>query len=140
MITFNELEVLNSRLDFIAVGDWLSFVIKDQKRELNFVNFIFCSDPYLLKINQDFLNHDYLTDVITFDYNEEFVSSDVFISVDRVDDNAKAHGVDFTNELMRVIVHGVLHLCGFKDKTVEEERMMRFMEDHYLNLFVSRET
>ena len=140
MISFNALEDINCPLDFDALGEWLSSVIKDQNRVLSFVNVVFCSDDYLLKMNQDFLNHDYLTDVITFDYSEESVSSDVFISVDRVIENAKLFGVDFSHELMRVMVHGVLHLCGFKDKSVEEEQLMRSMEDHYLNLFVSRET
>jgi rRNA maturation RNase YbeY len=140
MITFNELVDLNSQLDLNAISDWLKQVVIDQKKDLDFINVVFCSDEYLLKINQDFLNHDYLTDVITFDYNEEFISSDVFISVDRVADNSKVLGVVFTDELMRVMVHGVLHLCGFKDKTPEQEREMRSMEDYYLNLFVSRET
>ncbi len=140
MITFNELVDLNGQFDLNAISDWLKQVVIDQKKDLDFINVVFCSDEYLLKINRDFLNHDYLTDVITFDYNEEFISSDVFISVDRVADNSKVLGVVFTDELMRVMVHGVLHLCGFKDKTPEQECEMRSMEDYYLNLFVSRET
>jgi rRNA maturation RNase YbeY len=140
MISFNELVNVGYPLDVNAIQSWILTVVQDQKKELDFLNFVFCSDAYLLKINQDFLNHDYFTDIITFDYDEKVVSSDVYISVERVRDNAVGLNVSFHQELMRVMVHGVLHLCGFTDKSEVESQRMREMEDYYLELFVSRET
>ena len=96
---------------------------------------------YLLKVNQDFLNHDYYTDIITFDYCENGkISGDLLISLDRVLDNSTKEKTIFEEELYRVIFHGVLHLCGFKDKSKKDIEMMRFKEAHYLNLYVPRET
>lgn len=102
---------------------------------------VFCSDEYLLKINQDFLNHDYYTDIITFDYCENgIVNGDLFISLDRVLENSTKENTSFLEELHRVVFHGVLHLCGFKDKSKKDIEMMRLKESHYLNLYVPRET
>ena len=102
---------------------------------------VFCSDEYLLKVNQDFLNHDYYTDIITFDYCENgIVNGDLLISLDRVLENSTKENTSFLEELHRVVFHGVLHLCGFKDKSKKDIEMMRFKESHYLNLYVSRET
>ena len=99
------------------------------------IAFVFCSDDYLLDINQRFLAHDYYTDVITFDYSiESSISGDVFVSIDRVAENAAQVGVSFENELHRVLVHGVLHLLGYKDKTSEEKAVMTDKEDFYLSL------
>lgn len=140
MITFNELVSVNTQVNFSVIEQWLCMVILDQKKDLDFINFVFCTDDYLLKINQDFLNHDYFTDVITFDYTNDVISSDVFISIDRVIDNATSLKINYDNELLRVILHGVLHLCGYSDKTKHQKELMRSMEEHYLKLFVSRET
>ncbi|MDR3267154.1 MAG: rRNA maturation RNase YbeY [Tannerella sp.] len=97
---------------------------------------IFCSDDFLLEINKKHLEHDYYTDVITFDYTvDETVAGDIFISVDRVNENAQEYGVPFNHELSRVIYHGVLHLCGYKDKSEEEAKIMREKEDFYLTTF-----
>jgi len=102
------------------------------------LNYIFVSDAYLLKMNQDFLSHDYFTDVITFDYTEgEILSGDVFISVDTVAKNAGEYQVDFENELFRVMIHGLLHLAGYDDKSEEEQKIMRSKEDFYLNFLLS---
>jgi rRNA maturation RNase YbeY len=102
---------------------------------------VFCSDEYLLKVNQDFLNHDYHTDIITFDYCESgVINGDLLISLDRVLENSSKENTSFEEELYRVIFHGILHLCGFKDKSKKDIEMMRFKESHYLNLFVPRET
>ena len=102
---------------------------------------VFCSDEYLLKVNQDFLNHDYYTDIITFDYCENgIVNGDLLISLDRVLENSTKENTSFLEELHRVVFHGVLHLCGFKDKSKKDIEMMRFKESHYLNLYVPRET
>lgn len=102
---------------------------------------VFCSDEYLLKVNQDFLNHDYYTDIITFDYCENgIINGDLLISLDRVLDNCSKENTSFQEELHRVIFHGILHLCGFKDKSKKDIEVMRFKESYYLNLYVPRET
>lgn len=114
---------------------WLSKVTVIEKKEMGDITLIFCSDEYLLKINQEYLDHDYYTDIITFDYSEDnVVSGDLFISVDRVAENAQINKVDFINEFNRVIVHGVLHLCGYKDKSEEDEKLMRSKENEMLQL------
>ena len=106
------------------------------------VNYIFCSDRYLLSINQSFLQHDTYTDIITFHYTppDEAVESDIYISVDRVRENATAFKVPFKMELYRVAFHGALHLCGYKDKSAKEKREMRAKEDYYVGIYVSRGT
>jgi probable rRNA maturation factor len=102
---------------------------------------VFCSDEYLLKVNQDFLSHDYYTDIITFDYCENgIINGDLLISLDRVLENSSKEKTTFQEELHRVIFHGVLHLCGFKDKSKKDIELMRFKESHYLNLYVPRGT
>jgi rRNA maturation RNase YbeY len=102
---------------------------------------VLCSDDYLLKVNQDFLNHDYYTDIITFDYCEDgIVNGDLLISLDRVSENSQLEKTTFKDELHRVVFHGVLHLCGYKDKTKKDIELMRLKESYYLNLFVPRET
>lgn len=114
---------------------WLSKVANIEQKKLGDITLIFCSDEYLLNINQSYLQHDYYTDIITFDYSEdEFISGDLYISVDRVAENAEINNVSFSNELNRVVVHGVLHLCGYKDKSEEEEKVMRKKEDDALKL------
>ena len=112
-------------------------VLANENRTLGEVNYIFCSDDYLLNINKQYLNHDYYTDVISFDYSEDgIISGDIFISVDTVKDNAKEYEVEFKKELARVMVHGVLHFIGYKDKTEEDAKLMRQKENQYLPLFI----
>lgn len=114
---------------------WLSEVVAVENKKLGDITLIFCSDDYLLKVNQEYLEHDYYTDIITFDYSEDdFLSGDLFISFDRVKENAGINNVSFFNELNRVVVHGVLHLCGYKDKSEEEEKLMREKENEMLDL------
>ena len=109
--------------------------IDDLGYNLGELSIIFCSDEYLIDINKRHLNHDYYTDIITFNYNiEKNLNGDLFISVDRVKDNASAFNENFNMELFRVIIHGVLHLCGFNDKTTKEQKEMRQKENHYLSL------
>jgi probable rRNA maturation factor len=115
---------------------WIKAVIQKEKQSLIHLNFIFCSDTHLAKMNIDYLNHKTLTDIITFD-NAEFeceIEGDIFISVDRVKENAKTFGVSFKDELDRVLIHGVLHLLGYGDKTESEKLQMRKKEDAYLSL------
>ena len=108
-------------------------MISDQKKKKGEINFIFCSDPYILKLNKDYLEHDYYTDVITFDYCEnDVISGDVFIGTETVKDNAKNFEESFENELHRVMIHGVLHLLGYNDKTDGEQEEMTILEDFYL--------
>ena len=119
-----------------AIASWLSAVIISEKKKEGEISFIFCDDEYLHKINLEYLNHDTLTDVISFDYtmgNE--ISGDVFISVERVKDNAGDFNVSFEDELKRVLVHGILHYCGYKDKGEAEELLMRTKEDEKIGLF-----
>jgi len=105
------------------------------------VSIVFCCDAYLLKVNQDFLQHDYYTDIITFDYCENgIINGDLIVSLDRVLANSEIEKVSFEEELYRVVFHGALHLCGYKDKTKNDIILMRSRESHYLNRFVSRET
>lgn len=117
-------------------SDWISRVIRSENKEEGDVNYIFCDDDYLHKLNVEYLDHDTLTDVISFDYsvgNE--INGDIFISVERVMDNAKDFEVSFEEELKRVIIHGVLHYCGYKDKSEADELIMRQKEDEKLQLF-----
>jgi len=112
--------------------DWLLGVADSEGKAFVELNYIFCSDERLREMNVEFLDHDYYTDVITFPYTENAIHGDVFISAERVDDNAQSLGVTFEQELCRVLVHGVLHLAGYLDKTEEAERVMREREDFYL--------
>ena len=112
-----------------------------ESKNIGDLSFVFTDDDYLLEVNKQFLDHDYYTDVITFDYTvSDAISGDIMISLDRVMDNAKQLNCSFEAELYRVCFHGVLHLCGYKDKTPSDEKIMRSKEDFYLNRFVSRET
>jgi probable rRNA maturation factor len=114
-------------------NEWIASIIVSEEKRMGTINYIFCDDAYLLKVNQDYLQHDYYTDIITFDYVKgKTISSDIFISLQRVLDNAQLHQKDFENELYRVLAHGILHLCGYKDKTEEEIKIMREKEDYYL--------
>ncbi len=114
---------------------WLLNIIEAEGFHLNQLNYIFCSDEYLLKINQEYLEHDFYTDIITFDNSEEdnHIEGDIFISIDRVRENASIHQKKFEEELRRVLAHGVLHLVGYDDLEDEQELQMRAKEDHYLS-------
>jgi len=114
-------------------GD-LERVIIQEKFLYGPVNFILCSDAFLKEYNKRFLNHNYFTDVITFDYSEEenYVTGDVFISLDRIRENAKSYQVSSRKELLRVMIHGLLHLMGMNDQSEEEKKAMREKEDYYL--------
>lgn len=117
-------------------SDWLSKVISSEIKNEGEINYIFCDDEYLLEINQQYLDHDTLTDIISFDYsvgNE--LHGDIFISVERVRDNAHDFNVSFDDELKRVMVHGVLHYCGYKDKSEKDELLMREKEEEKMKMF-----
>jgi len=116
------------------VAAWLSETIETHDKELVEITYIFCSDSYLHQINMDYLNHDTYTDIITFDNSEseDKIESDIFVSIDRVKENAQTFEVSFERELHRVMIHGVLHLLGFKDKTDAQSEEMRRQEDTWL--------
>jgi rRNA maturation RNase YbeY len=116
---------------------FLVSLFKKEKKILSSINYIFCSDEYLLQINRNFLQHDYYTDIITFELSEDknSILGEVYISLDRVKDNAQSVGVAYSTEALRVILHGALHLCGYKDKTKKEISLMREKEDFYISLY-----
>ena len=115
---------------------WLEDIILSEEKKSGEINYIFCDDEYLLKINQDYLQHDYYTDIITFDYVKgKTISGEIFVSLQRVSDNASTLFRDYEDELRRVLAHGILHLAGYKDKTEEEEKEMRRKEDFYLEKY-----
>ena len=126
--------------DFIFKGKtlnnrWLKLVAESEIRRIGQISIIFCSDNYILDVNQKYLQHDYFTDIITFDYCEgDKISGDLFISVDTVRDNAVEYGTEFADELNRVIVHGVLHLIGYDDHEEGDIKEMRAKENYYLSL------
>jgi probable rRNA maturation factor len=135
MISFNyetEFELPNED----QISNWLSQVILSEKKKEGDINYIFCDDEYLLNLNEQYLDHDTLTDIISFDYtvgNE--LHGDIFISIERVRENAQDFNVTFDEELKRVLAHGILHYCGFKDKSEEDELLMRQKEDEKIKMF-----
>ncbi|WP_190810402.1 rRNA maturation RNase YbeY [Flagellimonas sp. S3867] len=125
-----------SLMDKTKFSDWTTRVIVSEGFEVGQIDYIFCSDDYLLNINQEYLKHDTFTDIITFDYSGgSVISGDVFISVDRVSENAVTYKVEFKEELLRVMCHGVLHLMGYGDKQEDEQKVMRKKEDEKIKLF-----
>ena len=136
MINFHS-EAINFKVvNPIKTKRWLKSVIKAEGFELSEINYVFCNDEYLHSINFEYLDHDTLTDIITFDNSEEdeLIEGDIFVSIERIIDNTKDFNTTFEQEFKRVIVHGILHLCGYCDKTDENEKQMREKEDYYLRL------
>ena len=135
MISFNyetDFELENEAL----YEEWVSKIIDSEDKTEGEINYIFCDDEYLLQKNIEFLNHDTLTDIISFDYTMgNLISGDIFISVERVKDNAADFNTDFIEELKRVMAHGILHYCGYKDKTEEDSALMRSKENEKIVLF-----
>ena len=135
MISFNY-ELDFTLQDESVYSDWISKVINSEIKNEGEINFIFCNDDYLLEINKQYLKHDTLTDIISFDYsvgNE--LHGDIFISVERVRENALDFDVDFQQELNRVMAHGVLHYCGYRDKNIDDKKLMRLKEDEKMKMF-----
>ena len=134
MIDFNYLDKFQLPNEQ-EVRAWLEFVLDQEDRELGEVSYIFCDDEYLYDLNVKHLNHNTLTDIISFDYSlGKVVSGDIYISVERVDENARDRGIEFDDELHRIIVHGMLHYVGYKDKSESQRKSMRKKEDYYLSL------
>lgn len=136
MITFNYETDFSLVKEEAVFEQWIEKIIASEGKELGEINYIFCDDAYLHKINVEYLDHDTLTDIITFDYTEgDLLSSDIFISVERVADNANDFEVSFETELLRVMAHGILHLCGYKDKTEADSQLMRQKEEEKMQIF-----
>ena len=135
MISFNY--ELDFKLEDEAIySDWLSKVISSEMKSEGEINYIFCDDDYLVEINQQYLNHDTLTDIISFDYSiGKELHGDIYISIERVRENAVDFNESFEEELKRVLVHGVLHYCGYKDKSEEDEKLMRQKEEEKMKMF-----
>lgn len=116
--------------------DWIKQILKSENKELGDISYTFCDDIELDKLNREYLNHTDLTDIISFDFTVgEVISGDIFISIDRVKENAEIFEVDFKEELLRVMAHGILHYCGYKDSTEEESAEMRSKEDEKVRMF-----
>lgn len=132
MISFNyETDFKLDNPEFIS--SWISNTILEENCKEGEIIYVFCSDDYLHKLNVDFLNHDTLTDIISFDYSVgKELHGEIYISVDRVKENASDYHALFEDEMARVIIHGVLHYCGYKDKSKEDEKLMRANENYYL--------
>lgn len=130
MISYHTEDIKKPNICTRRTSAWVKNVAASHGKTIGEIAYIFCSDPYILEVNKQYLQHDYFTDVITFDYTEgNKISGDIFISLDTVQSNAEQFGVDFYEELERVIIHGILHLCGFKDKDEAEEAQMREEEN-----------
>ena len=128
-------DVSSPKLQKRNLNRWIKETIASEGKTTGDISFIFCSDAYLLEVNKQYLNHDYFTDIITFDYVENnVISGDIFISCDRVRENGVEFGTGFESELSRIIIHGVLHLLGFKDKSKKDKLLMTQKEDFYLNV------
>lgn len=133
---------LHYKTDFLLenqekIKDWIRKVILLEEKKEGNINYIFCSDKYLLKKNIKYLNHNTLTDIITFNYcKENTISSDIMISIERVKENSTIFGSSFSNELHRVMIHGILHLIGYNDKTKKEKKEMEKKENYYLKLLL----
>ena len=135
MIDYNSEDIAFSIENEEQISTWIKKTILEEGKELGILSLIFCSDEYLLKINKEHLKHDYFTDIITFDYTEQTITSgDLFISIDRTNENANKLNVNALDELNRVIIHGTLHLLGYKDKSPSDKALMTEKEDYYLSL------
>ena len=143
---------INKRIRFFPSGVKFSFrdrkkfkhfidlIILREGKKIEIVNFVFCTDLQLRNLNKKFLNHDYFTDILTFDLseNKKLIIADIYVSVNRINDNSKKFHISFTKELHRIMIHGLLHLCGYKDKKKIEKSQIRLTEDKYLSLYFSK--
>jgi len=117
------------------IKNWISHTIFNLKKNVGDINYVFCDNEFITDINIKFLNHDYPTDIITFDYSDtKIINGEIYLSIEQIKENSKTYNTNLTDELHRVIIHGVLHLLGYKDKTKTEQLEMRTKEDYYLSL------
>ena len=136
-VKFHAIEVNSALTQKTRLKQFIKHIFSSEEKEMDIINFIFCSDAYLLSMNQQFLQHDYFTDILTFDLSKDntAITGEIYISIDRVKENAATHNTTYLNELRRVIFHGVLHLCGYLDKTESEKSLMTEKENYYLKQF-----
>ena len=140
-INFNYLDSTLSLKNKTQVKAFIPLIFKKEKKGLNFINYIFCTDETLLVLNKQQLNHDYYTDILTFELSTtKNTEAEIYISTERVKDNAKSLREPYEKEILRVLFHGVLHLCGYKDKTKKEEATMRQKEDFYINEYYNKDS
>ena len=138
MIFFYDEDVVTNLKQKRLLKSWIKSVANSYGFLVGDISYIFCSDSYILDVNRKYLNHDYYTDIITFDYSvDQKISGDLFISVETVKSNSELYKTNFIDEFHRVIIHGILHLCGLKDKCLEDEKIMRKAEDSALSLLES---
>ncbi len=137
-IFFNKADKGSSLANRILLKSFIEKQLRKEGIAIEALQYVFCSDDYLLNINKQFLNHDYYTDIISFDLSEEkgVLIGDIYISIDRVKENAKTHGNKYVHELLRVVFHGALHFCGYKDKKPADAKLMRSMEDKWLKAYL----
>ena len=137
-IFFNKADKGTSLANRILLKSFIEKQLRKEGITIEALQYVFCSDDYLLNINKQFLNHDYYTDIISFDLSEKkgVLIGDIYISIDRVKENAKTHGNKYVHELLRVIFHGALHFCGYKDKKPADAKLMRSMEDKWLKAYL----
>lgn len=136
MISFSNQEISYILKNKLLIRTWVKSIINSEGKQSGDIAYVFCTDDYLLGLNKQYLNHQTLTDIITFDYSEKSrISGDIFISIDRVTENANTYSRSFNEELGRVMVHGVLHLLGYKDKTEVDKKEMRDKENQFLGTF-----
>ncbi len=137
MISYHLEGVEKPKICTRRTSKWVKDVAEKHGKIVGEIAYIFCSDEYIIDVNRKFLNHDYYTDVITFDYSEgKKISGDIFISLDTVKTNAETFNQDYYNELERIIIHGILHLCGFKDKEPNDKEEMTYQEDEAIKLLI----
>jgi probable rRNA maturation factor len=136
-VKFHTIDVSLALIQKTKLKQFIKYIFSSEGKELDTIDFIFCNDEYLLSMNQQFLQHDYFTDILTFDLskNNFAIAGEIYISIERIKENAITHNTTFINEIRRVIFHGVLHLCGFPDKTKSEKTRMTEKENYYLKQF-----
>ncbi len=139
-ISFNKADKTTSLSNKVALKSFIEKRVKKEGLSIESLNYVFCSDTYLLAINKQFLQHDYYTDIISFDLSETpgQLNAEVYISIDRVKENAKSLSISYQEELLRVIFHGALHFCGYKDKKPADVKLMRSMEDKWLRTYLKK--
>ena len=134
-ITFQSEGVRHPQINENKLSQWIESVANKHDREIGEISYLFCDDEKILGVNQEYLNHDFFTDIITFDYSEEnTISGDIIITLQTVESNSQMYKTEYTEELHRVIIHGILHLCGLNDLTDDEEKTMREAEDEALEM------
>ena len=137
-VTFQTEGIDFPKIEEDKLSEWIDKVAKKYNKEVGEISYLFCDDEKILEVNREYLNHDFYTDIITFDYSEDdIISGDIIISLQMVELNSQMYKTEYLEELHRVIIHGILHLCGVKDSTLEEETLMRKAEDNALEMLFS---